>query len=89
MWAQLPEFGQTLPSSGSGISTAAHLLLQRPRSGPIALLLSPTPTAVPATGPEGIVTQQERGDQMPPSCNGVDHARPWGRRFPSPTRKAL
>ena len=87
--AQLPELGQTLPSSGSSISTTVHLCLQRPRTGPTALLPSPTPTAVPAPGLEGTVTQQGRGAQMPAPCEGAEHAQPSGRRFPSPPRKAL
>lgn len=37
----------------------AALLLQRPRNGPIALLPSPTPTAVPAPGPEGTATSRD------------------------------
>lgn len=61
MWIQLPEFGQMLSSSVSGISTTARLLLQRPGNGPVALLLSPPPKAVTAPGPAGTGTQQGHG----------------------------
>lgn len=60
MWIQLPELGQTLSSSRSGISVTAHLLLQRPWNGPVALLLSSPPTAVTAPGPAGSGTQQSQ-----------------------------
>lgn len=57
MWIQFPEFEQMLSNSGSGIYTTGHLQ-QRPWKGPIALLLSPPPTAVTAPGPAGTGTQQ-------------------------------
>lgn len=93
LWAELPEFGEILPCSGSGISTTTHLPLQRPRNGPLQpcclLDAEPMPTAVPAPGPEGMVTQQGCSGQTPAPCKGADHGRPLRRRFPSPTRKAL